>query len=158
MYVRTRILHYVDASEEIGGVLTASATGIPGNNLENIHKAIEVISSEFFGKVLYGLADGSYEAKYQPSPANCATSYFFELRLDDGLVIVLDLRGISKAFALNRDEYGEYLCERMGAAFTAVRWGYPLARNWSECQDWAAEVIAEAQARGGSEPAAHQDL
>lgn len=156
-----RIVRYIGDDEQIGGVFTAEVHGVEqASDLRLLHLAIEPIIDVFFEQVVKGLADGSYQERYQPGPANCATSYYFVLRPTEGIVVEVDLRAISKRFHLTREQYGEYLCELMGAGFELALKPYqqsPNTRRGARSRRvWARRVIAEAQSLQGERPSKRQ--
>lgn len=145
-----RIARYVGDAEQIGGVFTADARGLKEtSDLRQLHLAIEPIAGVFFEQVMKGLADGSYQTRYQPGSADCALSYCFVLCPIEGVTIEVDLRAISKRFHLTREQYGEYLCELIEPAFELALLPYqanPNTRHSARLRRvWARRVIAETQ-------------
>ncbi len=156
-----RIVRYIGEAEQIGGVFTAEAHGIEqASGLRQLHLAIEPIIDVFFEQVVKGLADGSYQERYQPGPGNCALSYYFVLRPTDGIVVEVDLRAISSRFYLTREQYGEYLCELMRPAFESALQPYQEGNNSRHNarlrRVWADRVIAESHGLRGERPGKRQ--
>jgi hypothetical protein len=156
-----RIVRYLGDAEQVGGVFTAEAHGVEQtSDLRKLHLAIEPIIDVFFEQVVKGLVDGSYQERYQPGPADCALSYYFVLRPTEGIVVEVDLRGISSRFYLTREQYGEYLCELMRPAFALALRPYqqsPNTRHNARLRRvWAKRVIAESQGLKGERPSKRQ--